>query len=116
MQSLKSVGKQDNNDMNVFIGMSTPHSAFCSNSEYLIRVLNQKRPGPQYHVLNDGSKQKSQFEHLRDLLALSDSVNKQAWLMFLDNDGMMHPARVRVFRKEAARVHTLDPNRIAFNC
>jgi hypothetical protein len=84
----------------------------------LLRVVNDKRSDVRwyYFVDDDHSEAKAQFEHLHDLLPISNAINKDAWLMFLDNDDMFHPKRVELFRREAGRRHPLDPDRVAFNC
>lgn len=48
----------------------------------------------------DGSDytKKSQFQHYKSLLSVSSVIKSSAWLMFLDNDDLYHPFRVRFFQ------------------
>ncbi|KAH8061557.1 hypothetical protein JL722_4188 [Aureococcus anophagefferens] len=85
--------------LNVFVSLSGPlrgGNGSCSMIESL-RALADQNPAIRWHVLDDGHEQRSQFEHLDDLLTASMELCSSAWLMFLDNDVMCHPWRVPVF-------------------
>ena len=116
MQCAKSVGKQTERNFCAFVSISSPYAQLRFHAGVLLQMLNDKRPGVRWYVLDDASEGKAQFEHIRDLLELSDSIDRDAWLMFLDNDDMFHPQRVGVFRREAERRPPRDPDRVAFNC
>jgi hypothetical protein len=116
MQCAKSVGKQTERNFCAFVSISSPYAQLRVNAGVLLQLLNDKRPGVRWYILDDASEGKAQFEHIRDLLELSDSIDRDAWLMFLDNDDMFHPQRVGVFRREAERRHPSDPDRVVFNC
>lgn len=58
----------------------------------------------QWFVVEEASSRpKSQFEHFQSLLPLSLALNPSAWIMFLDNDDMLHPVRVHWFQVLAKR-------------
>jgi hypothetical protein len=113
-QCMKSVAKQTDTDCCAFVGISSPLAGLRYFAVALLRVVNDKRPGVRWYFVDNDSEATAQFEHFRDLLPISDAINKDAWLMFLDNDDMFHPRRVELFRSEAGRRHPLDPDRVAF--
>ena len=57
----------------------------------------------QWFVM-ETSDQKSQFQHFQSLFPISMALNPCAWLMFLDNDDMYHPFRVRWFQDCAKKI------------
>ena len=67
----------------------------------------------------DGScyTKKSQFQHYKSLVDVSAKIKANAWLMFLDNDDMYHPLRVRyiqnIIAERRQEEHTVDK---AFYC
>lgn len=66
---------------------------------------------------NDMNTKKSQFQHYKSLLDISAKVKTNAWLMFLDNDDMYHPFRVRFFQCIIAeRKHETNIIEKAFYC
>ena len=134
-QCVKSVSLQTDTNCCAIVGVSSPNEGIRSFVHSWLCALNDKRPGIRWYVLvtdsgsdsdsdsdgnhnNDDVHVKSQFEHFRDLLMhVSDPIDKDAWLLFLDNDDMFHPRRVELFRREAARQSPRDPDdRVAFNC
>jgi hypothetical protein len=117
-QCVKSVSMQTDTNCCAIVGVSSPNQGMRYLIHGLLCALNDKRPGIRWYVLvTDSDDNKSQFEHFRDLLMhISDPIDKDAWLLFLDNDDMFHPRRVELFRREAARKTARDPDRIVFNC
>jgi hypothetical protein len=116
MQCAKGVGKQTERGFSVFVGLSSPHPGMRMHAHALLHVLNNKQPGLKWYILDDELDGKAQFEHIRDLLQLSDAIDEEAWLMFLDNDDMFHPKRVQVFWQDTMKGSRRDPNRIVFTC
>ena len=87
--------------INVFVSLSGSlrgGNGECSMIESL-RALADENPAIRWHVLDDGHEQRSQFEHLDDMLEASMELCSSAWLMFLDNDDLWHPWRVSVFHE-----------------
>ena len=60
---------------------------------------------------------KSQFQHYKSLIEVSAKIKTNAWTMFLDNDDMYHPLRVRYFQdiiaKRKQKSHVVEK---AFYC
>jgi hypothetical protein len=116
VQCMKSVSLQTDTNACAMVGVSSPHMGLRSIIHGLLCSLNAKRPGIRWYVLVH-EQRRSQFEHFRDLLAnISDPIDKDAWLMFLDDDDMFHPKRVELFRREAATKFLRDCDRLVFNC
>jgi len=70
-----------------------------------IDALNQNH---QWIVSLEGSTdndytKKSQFQHYKSLVEVSAEIKANAWIMFLDNDDMYHPLRVRYFQEIIAK-------------
>jgi len=97
-QCLESLASQSVPKFSVFIGLSGKPA--CRNQAMkLIRTMAEKKPLVNWFVLDDGVEERAQFEHYRRLLEISILANPNAWLMFLDNDDMFHPARVSSFKE-----------------
>jgi len=60
-------------------------------------MVANKAPTIPWYVQDDEVETRSQMEHLRHLLRDSMEINRQALLMFLDNDDMAHPLRFFTF-------------------
>jgi hypothetical protein len=87
--------------INVFVSLSGSlrgGNGACSIIKDL-RARADENPAIRWHVLDNGHEQRSQFEHLDDMLEASMELCSSAWLMFLDNDDLWHPWRINVFHR-----------------
>ena len=98
MRCAKSVAHQTVGGFCVFVGLSGPEEHRENATSYLT-LLASKCPHSRWYLQDDAVEVRAQFEHLRHLLALSDQERAEVWLMFVDNDDMMHPRRVEVFKE-----------------
>lgn len=120
-QCAKSVAMQSDKNIDVLLGISSPHQEMLDRILEIVVSHNADKPGVRWHaIFNNGpSKEeedegkesnsstkafcKTQFQHFQTLMEVSDEIlsadNK--WFMFLDKDDMFHPSRVNAFRERA---------------
>lgn len=102
-QCVESLCQQTDKKYRAFFSISGTDTR-RSDAVILLGIFNQatiERSGMRmdwYITIEQEREKKSQFEHYKDLLAISRSVDDSAWLMFLDNDDMYHPERVKHFK------------------
>ena len=97
MRCVKSVFSQLEQHFAVLVGLSGS-AEFRENCLNVLRLLAAKRPDVRCFVTN-GHEARYQFEHLRDLLDISEAICGNAWLMFLNNDDLFHPRRIEAFKE-----------------
>eukprot|EP00961_Rhodomonas_salina_P131672 1772128-Rhodomonas_salina.1 len=109
MRCAKSLAMQTETGFSVFVGLSGPEEFRTQCTSFLCLVAS-KCPRIQWHVLDENVEKRSQFEHLRHLLPVSEKEASTAWLMFLDSDDMCHPTRIQIFKEIAQDTDRPDPN------
>ena len=72
-----------------------------------INFVTSQKTKP-WNIHDTGKQQLSQMEHLRKLLQISYERDPQAFLMFLDNDDMMHPMRLMAFNDASSSLDLPD--------
>lgn len=116
LECAKSLAHQDCH-CRVFISISGKQKFQEAAMEIIRQIVAKPSPLNRnfvwYAVTNEGCQAKAQFEHLKDLLDLSESIDPHAWLLFLDNDDMYLPERTGFFQRTAIERHS-DPSFEAF--